>query len=385
MKINALISLVLLFLLCSSSTVFAQGHNGLFGNEWIDYTPGKKYFKIKVFEDGMYRVSAGTLQSAGADINSINLNGIQLFHEGKEVPLIVESTAGTLDYVQFYGKRNTGSYDVNMYNNPDHHFNPKYSLMNDTAAYFLTWGPTASTQHYTPIGANLSSLPPKEQYFTHTNTVVYSGYWNKGLTWPIATEHLTKATFEHGEGFGSGLALTINTTVPSEHPYPAGPAAKADIRVFSPGNSPHTLEIESGGTSYATYNFNSYATANYSATLPMTAVQAGGTTISVSGTANSFDQHYVSYVDLTYPRLFNFDGNYIFHFTMPASTSRKYLELDNVDLTNSSQNQYYLYDITNNVRIHCFYDAFNSKLLTDLPASPVNRELVLINEGNPNS
>ena len=34
------------------ASVYGQGHNGLYGNEWIDYTPGKEYYKIKVFEDG---------------------------------------------------------------------------------------------------------------------------------------------------------------------------------------------------------------------------------------------------------------------------------------------------------------------------------------------
>jgi hypothetical protein len=369
-----------------SSVIFAQGHNGLYGNEWIDFTPGKKYFKIKVHEDGMYRVSATILQSAGANVSTIDLNGIQVFHEGQEVPVQVENTGGLLDYVQFYGKKNTGSFDVNMYNDPSHHFNQEHSLLNDTAAYFLTWGAIPSTKHYTTVGANLSALPAKENYFMHTNKVVYTGNWNKGLTWQIATERLSKSTFEFGEGYGSSSATSRTTIVPSAHPYAIGPNATTNVRIFTPGLYAHVLEIKSGGTTYASHSFNQYKVGTYSANLPASAIQTGGTSIQAVGTAsNTSDYYYISHVDLTYPRTFDFDGTSIFPFYIQANSSRKYLELNNVDGTNSSQNKFYLYDITNSTRIQCFYDAANSRLLTDLTPSTLDRELVLINEGNASS
>lgn len=381
--------LVILFLWFVSSLLFsfivAQGHDGLFGNEWIDYSPNKKYYKIKVTQDGIYRVKASTLQQAGANISSINVNGIQVFHLGKEIPIQVESNNGVLDYVQFYGKKNRGDFDVNCYNDPSHHFNEAYSLYSDTAAYFLTWGNTPSTEHFTTIGANLSNLPPKELYFMHTNRYVYTGTWNEGLTWQIATERLSKSTFEYGEGFGSSLATSRTTTVPSEHPYPSGPSATATVKAFAPGEYGHKLEIKSGNTVYGTHSFNAWKIDKFSATIPASAIQANGTSITAEGTVNLADQYYISYVELTYPRQFNFDGKHTFAFSIPAHNNRKHIEITNFNTSNANLNQFYLYDLTNKTRIQCFYNSSNGSLLTDLTPSAQDRELVLVNEGNNSS
>lgn len=384
-----IISIVLLLIATSflSSPAFSQGHDGLYGNEWIDYnTPGKQYYKIKIFQNGMYRVTAATLQQAGAVTASITPSTIQLFHQGKEVPIQVETTSGLLNYVQFYGKKNTGAFDKHLYNDPTHHFNERYSMFHDTAVYFLTWGTTPSTKHFTTVGANLSNLPAKEQYFMHTNSVVYNNTWNQGLTHQIASEHLTKSTYEYGEGYGSPLAATRSATVASEHPYSGGPNATASVQVFTPGLFSHILNIKSGNTTYGTYNFNQMNVGKYTASFPNSIIQAGGTNVTITGTAaNSSDQYYVSYIDLTYARTFNFDGNYLFPFKIAASNTRKYLEINNINTTNSSQNKFYLYDLTNNIRVQCFYDGANARLLTDLGTSVLERELIFINEGNPNS
>ncbi|MFT5646160.1 MAG: hypothetical protein ACI976_000838 [Aureispira sp.] len=376
---------LVLFFTGLSSDIAAQGHDGLFGNEWIDYTQGKEYYKINVTQDGMYRVSAAVLQQSGVNLSSINTAGIQVFNQGEEIPIQVETSGGTLNYVQFYGKKNRGKYDVHCYNEMADHFNEEYSLYSDTAAYFLTWGNTASTKQYTTLGANLSSIPAKEPFFMHSSKVVYTNTWNEGLTWQISTERLSKSTFEEGEGFGSPIQQAFNLTVPTVHPYPNGPNATAAFKVFTPGPNAHTLNIKSGNSIYATHSFNAWRTGKFTASLPNSIIQTGGTNLGLEGVANTFDKYYVAYAEITYAREFNFDGNYIFPFTMAAHGSRKYIELDNVDVTNANQNQFYLYDLTNSLRIQCYYDAPNARLLTDLTPSTQERKFVLINEGNNNS
>jgi hypothetical protein len=105
MKKQLILGLILLLTGRISTQLCAQGHDGNYGNEWIDYTIGKPYYKIKVFEDGMYRLDAAVLQQAGANLSSINLPGLQVFHEGQEIPIQVKSSNGELDYVQFYGQK----------------------------------------------------------------------------------------------------------------------------------------------------------------------------------------------------------------------------------------------------------------------------------------
>ncbi len=376
---------LVLFFTGLSSDASAQGHDGLFGNEWIDYTPGKQYYKIKVTQDGMYRINATVLQQFGVNINSVNTSGIQVFNLGKEVPIQVETSGGTLSYVQFYGKKNRGDFDVNCYNDTTDHFNEEYSLYSDTAAYFLTWGNTASTKHYTTIGANLSNIPAKEPFFMHRSKLVFTSVWNQGLTWQVDTELLGKSTFEGGEGFGSTYQQVFSLTIPTDHPFPNGPNATGAFKVFTLGRYAHTLNIKSGSSIYATHNFNSWKTGKFTAALPSSIIQAGGTNLSMEGVANASDIYHVAYAEITYAREFNFDGSYIFPFTMAAHNNRKYVELNNVNSTNANQNKFYLYDLTNSLRIQCFYDGANSRLLTDLTPSTQERELVLINEGNPNS
>ncbi|MGH1337494.1 MAG: C25 family cysteine peptidase [Aureispira sp.] len=371
------------FLFLSHSS-FGQGHDGLFGNEWIDYSPGKQYYKIRIANDGWYRLPASVLQQAGAPISSINTAGLQLFHQGQEVPLQVEENNGTLSYVQFYGKKNRGAFDVHCYNDADQHFNEYYSLYNDTSTYFLTWGATASTEHFTDVAANLSNLPAKEEYFLHESRVVYQNIWNEGLTWRIATELLTKSTFEYGEGYGSDEVAVLSTPVPTPFAYNNGPDAIAAIKLFTKGIFNHNINIQSNNNVYGTHTFNGSTVDRFTANFPASILQ-NITNVTLRETTGGSNRYFVAYAELTYPRLFNFNGQANFAFKMAAHANRKSLEITNINASNASQNRFYLYDLTNKLRIQCFYDAGNARLLTDLTPSTQDREMVFVNEGTASS
>ncbi len=374
----------LLVVLCYSHNSFGQGHDGLYGNEWIDYSPGKQYYKIKIANDGWYRLPASVLQQAGAPIASINTAGLQLFHQGKEVPIQVEENNGVLNYVQFYGKKNRGEFDVHCYNEADHHFNEYYSLYNDTAAYFLTWGNTPSTKHFTDIAANLSNLPAKENYFMHESRVVYQNLWNEGMTWRISTELLTKSTFEYGEGYGSAEVPRLSTPIATPFAYSSGPDAIAAVKLFSKGIFSHSINIKSGNTTYRNHTFNSTTVGRFTANFPASILQ-NITDVTLEEALGGSNRYFVAYAELKYPRLFNFGGQAVFAFNIAAHSNRKYLEITNINSTNAGQNRLYIYDLTNNLRIQCFYDAGNARLLTDLTPSTQDRELVFVNEGTPSS
>lgn len=374
----------LLAFLLASTPSFGQGHNGLYGNEWIDYTPGKQYYKIKVAKDGWYRVPSSVLQQAGASINSINNAGLQLFNQGEEVPLQVVENNGTLSYVQFYGKKNRGAYDVHCYNEASHHFNEYYSLYNDTATYFLTWGATASTEHFTTVAANLANLPTKENYFMHESRIVYNNIWNEGLTWRISTELLTKSTFEYGEGYGTSEVPTLSSPIATPFAYTSGPDATAAIKLFTKGIFGHTIDIKSGNTTYGTHSFNSTRVGRFTADIPASALQ-NITDITLANASGNSNNYFVAYTELTYPRSFNFNGQASFAFKMAAHSNRKYLEITNINSSNANQNLFFIYDLTNKLRIQCFYDAGNARLLTDLTPSSQARELVFINEATASS
>ena len=76
------IALSLLFSL-AFQLLHAQMWNGtdtLYGNEWIDY--GRTYYSIRVAADGLYRIPAPALETAGVPAMQY-----RLIHQGREVPV----------------------------------------------------------------------------------------------------------------------------------------------------------------------------------------------------------------------------------------------------------------------------------------------------------
>lgn len=114
---------------------------GQYGNEWIDFN--QTYFKLKVVEDGFYRVTATELEARGFPTSMVPANRIQLFRRGQEVAINVNSSGGILDYLEFYGEKNKGDGDTELYLSPEFQPHTEYSLFTDTATYFLTWKLTA--------------------------------------------------------------------------------------------------------------------------------------------------------------------------------------------------------------------------------------------------
>lgn len=370
-------------LLLMGAGLQAQMHNGNYGNEWIDYN--QQYFKIKVTRDGMYRVPAAVLQQAGIDLTTLNTAGLEVYCNGKTVPLSVQTNSGSLDYVQFYGQKNRGELDVDMYNDPADHFNQNYSLINDTATYFITWKNAApSTAQYASRSANLSNLPAKEPYYWHNSQRVFSDTWNKGLLWQVAQEKLTKSIFEKGEGFGSDRARVHSINVPTESVYTAGPSANVIVRAFADVFTTHNMDLAVSGTTYANFPFSGSKVADFRATVPAS-VLTTNTVVRITGNTGTNDTYYISHVDIEYPHTFDFNAQFLRKFEVKSSTNRKYLEIDNVNGLNATNNNVFLYDLTNKLRIQCFWDAANSRALVDLPPSALDRELILVNEGNPNS
>src|SRR6187401_3102647 len=104
-------------LLCFFLTGFAGKAQTatVYGNEWINY--GQPYYKIKVVNNGMHRLTYNDLVAAG--ISNVNPQKFQVFRRGREIAIFVNGQSdGVLnagDYIDFYGKRNDGETDVDFY------------------------------------------------------------------------------------------------------------------------------------------------------------------------------------------------------------------------------------------------------------------------------
>ena len=112
-------------------------------------------YKIITREDGLYRINAATLQSAGIDISQIDPRTIQIFNGGgKALPLsnfvprpalqeLAIQVAGesdmvfnSTDYILFCG-RSVNNWDYDSINNQYNRYTNNYTTQN---VYWLTWG-----------------------------------------------------------------------------------------------------------------------------------------------------------------------------------------------------------------------------------------------------
>ncbi|MFM7079764.1 MAG: hypothetical protein ACKOYC_08220, partial [Bacteroidota bacterium] len=76
--------------LCYAWLSFSQPY----GNEWIRFSQGQsnsdqQYFKVKVWNEGIFRISYADLQSVSFPL-PVNPARLQLFHKGVEQFILVE-------------------------------------------------------------------------------------------------------------------------------------------------------------------------------------------------------------------------------------------------------------------------------------------------------
>lgn len=109
--------IVILLSVCVPVLAATQSKAQVFGNEWIN--PNQTYFKIPVGQTGFYKLTYNELQQAGFPVQTVDPRKLQLFFRGKEQPIEV---AGQLDarfdpsdHIIFYGQRNDGTLDAELY------------------------------------------------------------------------------------------------------------------------------------------------------------------------------------------------------------------------------------------------------------------------------
>ncbi|MDX1910623.1 MAG: hypothetical protein SFV22_04010, partial [Saprospiraceae bacterium] len=109
---------LLFILLLAPAGLFAQMWNGqdtLYGNEWIRYH--HPYFRIKIAEDGIYRLDYAALQAVGFPLANVPAAEWQLFKNGIQEPVFT-STDGLFsntDYLEFSGEKNRGEVDYFLF------------------------------------------------------------------------------------------------------------------------------------------------------------------------------------------------------------------------------------------------------------------------------
>lgn len=362
--------LIVLFISMSATAQFA--------NDWIDYS--KPHFKIEVNTEGVYRINAATLNSVG--LNFVNSTNYQIFRDGKQVPIYINQTGTTINYIEFYAYPNDGLLDSTVFKNKDWQINEHHSLFSNTATYFLTFNTSGNNLRLTEQANTLSNLPPKEEYFYHTVINQYTSNFSFGKPYYVGNNPLYGALFSEGEGYMGGNNEQVNNSANSKtfslntahHYSQTGLNATLKTVVVAWTNGAHHFKIKAGANTLNDYSFEDFKLVKSVDNLPNNLVSANtDITIEAVNTSSGTNRNNLALLELNYPRSFNFDNNSSFVFEMEGNGTVQYIELDNV---NNLGSQIALYDLTNGYRL-LSNDAINgSTFRFALPAATGKRKLV---------
>src|SRR6218665_3047231 len=293
--------LVLCFLLFVVIGLKAQP----FGNEWISYS--QPYYKIKVAQNGIYRIDSATLAAAGIPISSINPQNFQLFNKGTEQKIFVngenDGVFNTGDFIEFYGEMNDGSLDALLYKNTAFLPNPYYSLVNDTAVYFLTWNSSTANARLQPETDTAFSAYIPDAYFFKEEIQNYHSDYYAGETDAVGG---TDARYTRSEGWFDGNTINLGGTnsysLNTSNQYTAGPdaivktvavGASKNASLVSLGQPDHHLVITYGpsNTILSDTAFKGYEANRFISSVPLTNLGSSTTNFSFKSETDAFSSN----------------------------------------------------------------------------------------------
>lgn len=182
-----------------------------FGNEWIDHN--RVYFKIRVTEEGFYRLNFTqlnqALSQAGLSISQIPRRTFQIHYRGREQALYLPGQPtqplGPTDFIEFYARKNDAGQDSLLYYNANALVNPYYAIHSDTAVYFLSVNPNPLAQGKRigtpPLNANFSA--PQSTTVIEERIRLFTSQNVRGAQYPFFGGSIKprRTLWEMGEGW----------------------------------------------------------------------------------------------------------------------------------------------------------------------------------------
>lgn len=361
---------LLFFFLLPAFAAHAQMWNDtdtLYGNEWIDFS--KTYYKIKVTQDGIYRIGYQTLVSAGFPSGSVPANQLRLYRNGIQEPVFTSTDGifGNQDYLEFYGRKNRDEIDKYLFENPaEENLNPWYNLFNDTSAYFLTWETSGEALRYNAVPNDLNNLPPKTEFCWQQLQQIY----NQSFAKRRRSEEITFSWFE-GEGFCRAPSTQTVVALTPKKLHAAGPPASVTVRYACQGGQ-HQQRITVNDTIFAEDAFSEWKIVERTFPVPLTLIQTNAS-VKVQSLLGGTDRNAVAGVSLRYPRQFDFENAAFAAFELDSSNTEQYLE---IQFFNTSGGAPLLFDLTNKMRLETIVEGGVAKV--KLPPSASARQLVLV-------
>ncbi len=358
-------------LVCCSICVHAQNYN----NEWIDYS--KTYYKFKVGATGLCRIPQTTLAAAG--LASTPAQHFQLWKNGQEITIYTSTAAGPLlpgDFIEFYGEMNDGKEDKKLYRYDSLQMSDKWSLMTDTASYFLTVNPGTNSRFTATVNNVAGNLLSAEPYFIHKLGRYFRYEINAGFGIDFG-ELVHSSSYETAEGWSSGTITggqSYNDLQENMHIYASGPPAT--FTSVAAGNSANgrNINVKINGTSVSSNYVSAFnIQRNTTTALPLSLFSGDAAYVQFWNEGFADDRIIASQYEITYPREFDFGGESVFYFELAPSAVGKFLDISNFAFGVSAP---ILYDLTNNLRLVADISSGHPKIV--IPPSATARKMVLM-------
>lgn len=296
------ILLLILFSFGRLWTIQAQiisGSDTLYGNEWIKYN--QTYYKLYTAQDGLYKITYEDLNRAGIPIQTIKGSQLQLWNLGQEVPLYMANsgTWNTGEAFYFVGAKNRSELDSLLFAKAYlEMLNPEYSLVTDSATFFLTWVPEGSpTKRVNAIGSN-DQLPSSPFYWADQSYEYHQNPLDKRYD-PF--NEIALSTFDAAEGFGSRLAKEFKLDLKPTDVYQGNNPGTISIRLAG-NNSIHKFQVSINGVVVKEDNFIGFQVRQYE--IPVSNDQLRNEiNLKIEGMQSGSDAFTVANIHFIYPKI----------------------------------------------------------------------------------
>ncbi|MCL6525112.1 MAG: hypothetical protein K6T34_10705 [Thermoflavifilum sp.] len=352
-----------------------------YGNEWINYQ--KTYYKFKLAQEGIYRIPYAVL--AAYQLDTVPAHAFQLWHLGRQVPLYISASGDTLhegDYLEFIGFPADGLLDTLLFAHAQDQMSLHDNLFSDSSAYYLTVDDQSVNSRYQQMDNVIgSSPPPALPYCWYTAGYYPKTQINSGYAQVVSGEYIYASTFDAGEGFSSRYiypSSSLNISFSNLQADASGPSATLYVRLAgaAPNNRNVSITLNQNmliDTAVNAFQMHVWQINNITPTSLGNNAVVNIANKSVIGS----DRIVVGSVELKYPHLFSFSQASYVHFQLSASDQPQYLVINQF---NGSGTPPVLYDLRNQQR-WIADTAMNGVFRFLLPATSVDRDLVLVNEG----
>jgi hypothetical protein len=356
-----------------------------FGNEWIKYN--QFYFKIPVAKDGLYKVSYSNLQAAGFPVDGVDPRRLQLFHRGVEQTIYVEgqadATFNASDFIQFFGQKNDGTLDTELYL-PGAQPHTYYNLYSDTTCYYLTFNPLPVFGKRMATFSEVNSTgKPKETYHIDEKLLVASDNYSSGQ---VYVDYLQNTYFDNAEGFCSPQIIqnTFSDFLLTDINFGSTSQGQPELELLLMGRGPmsHEASIYVGANISSlrlvnTNDFFGYSTSHITQTIAWSDIGSDGkmvVRVQTNGVDSDPDRLSLAYAKINYPQDFNAGGATEKFFRLVENPLNKsYIEIQNPAANTT------LYDVTDPANITTIGTTLTSTLNAIVPNTNTSRKLYATN------